>query len=164
MSRRYFKKMIVLFWLLWWITAFLTDFIGGLNTIGITNIKWFAGENYPFLVQNLTPLGIPTPFIVISFVGIIVWLFLSMVLFAWAAFTPMEPRQPWLKRVDAAFMVSLGLWAAFFLADQTIMNFPLEENHMVQGGFQLLCYLAIYLLPDEPSHRASGSASGSNDE
>ena len=32
------------------------------------------------------------------------------------------------------------------------MNFQLEQNHMVQGGFQLLTFLALHLLPDEPSH------------
>lgn len=53
-----------------------------------------------------------------------------------------------LNRVNLAFIFSLSFWLLFFLADQLIMNFDLEENHMVQGGFELLCYMLINIVPD----------------
>jgi hypothetical protein len=45
--------------------------------------------------------------------------------------------------------ISMSLWLVFFLSDQVVMMFDLEENHMVQGGFQLLTFMTIHLLPDE---------------
>lgn len=146
--RIYFKQGLVIFWLLWWAFAFLTDFIGGLEMLGVTSTPWFDGHNYPFLKKTLEQFGATTAVDVALFVGIILWALLSTVLFAFAAVTPYSRKEIWLQRVDVAFIVSLALWLAFFLSDQTVMNFDLEENHMVQGGFQLLCYLTIYLLPD----------------
>ncbi|WP_170348858.1 hypothetical protein [Ruegeria atlantica] len=148
LMRILFKQSLVIFWFLWWTFAFLTDFIGGLELLGLTSTPWFDGHNFPFLQKTLAQFGASTAVDVILFVGIILWLFLSTLLFAFASFTPYSQTDRWQKRVDAAFIASLGLWLAFFLADQTVMNFDLEENHMVQGGFQLLCYLTIYLLPD----------------
>ena len=58
-------------------------------------------------------------------------------------------EQSWRERVNAAFIISLGLWFAFFISDQVVMMFDLEQNHMVQGGFQLLTFMAIHFLPDD---------------
>lgn len=149
LTRPRFKQAIVLFWGLWWLFAFLTDFIGGLEVLGVLSTPWFDGQNYPFLQKTLAPFGASDPVDVALFVGIIAWALLSTLLYAIAICTPMQDKNRWMRRVDRAFIVSLGLWLAFFLADQVVMNFDLEQNHMVQGGFQLLCYLTIYLLPDE---------------
>ncbi|WP_170328581.1 hypothetical protein [Ruegeria arenilitoris] len=147
--RVFFKQSLVIFWFLWWAIAFLTDFVGGLELLGMTSTPWFDGHNYPFLVKTLEQFGSTTAINVTLFIGIILWALLSAVMFLLAAMTPYARKDVWLKRVDMAFVVSMGLWLAFFLADQTVMKFDLEENHMVQGGFQLLCYLTIHLLPDE---------------
>lgn len=146
--RIFFKQSLVVFWLLWWAFAFLTDFIGGLELLGVTSTPWFDGHNYPFLKKTLEQFGASTAVDLFFFVGIILWLLLSTFFFLIATVTPYSNKKIWLKRCDTAFIVSLGLWLTFFLADQTVMNFDLEENHMVQGGFQLLCYLTIHLLPD----------------
>ncbi len=52
------------------------------------------------------------------------------------------------KRIIVVFW---ALWwtLAFFISDQVVMMFDLEENHMVQGGFQLLTFIAIAYLPDD---------------
>ena len=154
LTRDRFKQALVAFWAVWWAIAFLTDFIGGLNELGLTSTRWFAGENYPFLRKTLAPYGIPTALATLLFVGIIAWSFLSTILFTIAAITPIRQRARWLRRVDTAFIASLGFWLAFFLSDQIFLKFNLEQNHMVQGGFQLLCYLAIHLLPADTPSRA----------
>ncbi len=146
-----FKRLLVWFWAVWWLLAFLTDALGGLKQIGLVAAAWLPHTNYPFLVSSLAPYAVPTWVPAFLFVGIIAWSFLSTVLLGLAAVTPRAPEDRWRRRVDTGFIVSLGLWLAFFIADQIVMNFDLEENHMVQGGFQLLCYMAIRLLPDEPS-------------
>ena len=58
-------------------------------------------------------------------------------------------KDKWYTNVNMAFIFSMVYWMLFFLADQIVMNYDLEQNHMVQGGFELLSYLAIHLLPDE---------------
>ena len=146
--RIFFKQGLVGFWFLWWAFAFLTDFIGGLELLGVTSTNWFDGHNYPFLEKTLEPFGATSSVDVALFVGIILWALLSAGLFLIALLTPYAQKDLWMKRADLAYIVSLGLWLAFFLATQVVMNFDLEENLMVQGGFQLLCYLTIYILPD----------------
>lgn len=148
-SLKAFKRLLVWFWALWWFLAFLTDFIGGLKEIGLVAATWLPYSNYPDLVSSLAPYGVPAWLPAILFVGILAWSLLSTVLLVLAATTPLQPEARWRRRVDAAFIVSLGLWLAFFIADQVVMKFGLEENHMVQGGLQLLCFLAIRLLPDD---------------
>ena len=144
-----FKRILIWFWAIWWLLAFLTDFLGGLKELGVIAATWLPHTNYPFLVKSLAPYDVPgwlPPFL---FVGIITWSFLSTILLTIAAVTPLEPESRWRERVNIGFIVPLGLWLAFFIADQIVMLFNLEENHMVQGGFMLLCFMAIHLLPHE---------------
>ena len=144
-----FKKVLIYFWMLWWLIAFLTDFAGAMVQLGLVSGGWLPHSNYPYLVKSLAIYHPPAPLPPFLFAGIICWSFLSTVFFVAAAFTPMSPRQHWLARVNTAYIVSLGLWLAFFIADQIVMKFSLEQNHMVQAGFQLLTFLAIHILPDE---------------
>ncbi|MEM7225285.1 MAG: hypothetical protein AAF495_20070 [Pseudomonadota bacterium] len=145
-----FKRIILLFWAIWWLLAFLTDAIGALKEIGAVAAPWLPHTNYPSLVESLAPYQVPGWLPPLLFAGIIAWSFASTLLFAQAAATPREPAERWRRRVNNAFIVSLSLWLAFFIADQIVMKFALEQNHMVQGGFQLLTFLAIHLVPDEP--------------
>jgi len=144
-----FKRGIVVFWALWWLLAFLTDLIGGLKEVGVIAAPWLPHTNYPGLVEALAPYDPPGWLPPALFVGIIAWSLLSTLLLGLAASTPAQPSTRWLRRVNTAFIASLGLWLAFLLADQVAMKFELEGNHMVQGGFQLLCLMAIHLLPND---------------
>lgn len=149
MSISFFKWVIVAFWALWWLIAFLTDVAGGLKELGVFSPVWLSSTNYQFMLQTLAPFGAPHWLSAVFFIGIIAWSGTSTVLLARAALTPMQPQSRWKQRVNAGFIVSLGLWFAFYLADQVVMKFDLEENHMVQGGFQFLCFMALHLLPDD---------------
>lgn len=144
-----FKRAILVFWALWWLVAFLTDVLGGLQKIGVIGATGLPLTNYSFLVKSLAMYHVPGWLPAVFFVGIVAWSGLSTLLFALAAATPPQPAARWRQRMNTAFILSLGLWLVFFLADQVILNFDLEENHMVQGGFQLLTFMAMYVLPDE---------------
>ena len=144
-----FKRLLLVFWTLWWLVAFLTDFIEALQEIDVIPATGLPLTNYPFLVKSLAPYHVPAFLPPVLYVGIITWSLLSTLLFALAAMTPLQPATRWWHRANMAFIVSLGLWLTFFLADQIILNFDLEQNHMVQGGFQLLTFVAIHLLPDD---------------
>jgi hypothetical protein len=143
------KPIFVLFWAAWWFIAFFTDVAGGLSHLQLLHVSWSNDANYLFLVQSLQLFQVPTWIPVVCFIGIIAWSGLSCALFAWASFGFMCNNSHWMRRVDLAFIVSLTFWLAFFIMDQLILNFDLEQNHMVQGGFELLTYLAIKLLPEQ---------------
>ncbi|TAK77028.1 MAG: hypothetical protein EPO11_03280 [Gammaproteobacteria bacterium] len=143
-----FKKLTIIFWMLWWLAAFWTDLSGGLAHLGvIQTTTWISDSNYPFLINSLQIYPLPTWLPPLFFIGIVVWLAISFFAFLWACFALGQPSTVWMSRARAAYILSLLLWMAFFLADQMIFKFDLEENHMVQGGFEFLCFLALYLLP-----------------
>lgn len=147
-NNRVFKKIIVLFWTIWWLIALWTDIVGALSHLKLLNYSWAQDQNYPFLVQSLMmynpPIWLP-PFL---FAGIILWSLIITLCFCWASLSLYCSSNSWKTRANYAFIISLTYWFAFFIADQFVMNFELEQNHMVQGGFQLLTFLVLYLLPD----------------
>lgn len=142
-----FKKIIILFWTLWWLIALWTDIVGGIAHLGFIHASWAPDTNFPFLVASLKMYHAPTWLAVVFFIGILLWSCLASVSFLWASLAINKDRKIWLKRAQTAFIISLTYWLAFFLADQAVMKFELEQNHMVQGGFALLSYFALYILP-----------------
>lgn len=142
-----FKKIIVIFWALWWLVALWTDVIGGLSHLGYLHASWAPDNNYPFLVKSLEMYNVPNWLPAFFYIGINIFSFACVILFVRAVWTLNKPN--WLDNVNIAFIFSMSYWLMFFLADQIIMNFDLEQNHMVQGGFQLLCYLTLYILPNK---------------
>ncbi|MCL9684842.1 hypothetical protein [Legionella maioricensis] len=152
-NKEAFKKMIIIFWALWWLTALWTDIVGSLAHFGWLIKSWAPDTNYPFLLNSLKMYPLPEWGPPLLFIGILLWSLLSTVVFCWACVGLNKDSKIWMRRADIAFIVSLGYWLAFFLADQLVMKFDLEENHMVQGGFQLLTYLTLYLLPSTPTKK-----------
>jgi hypothetical protein len=149
MEIRFFKKALVVFWALWFVIAFFTDFFGWLDTFDNMHISWAGTDNYSFLVKSLHIFSVPDTVAQFLYFGIIAWLFVSSLAFIFASvvgFTSNYSR--WLKFANYAFIISLCLWFVFFLADQLVMNFDLEANHMVQAGVEFISYLALYILPD----------------
>lgn len=112
------------------------------------NANWAPDTNYPFLVDSLKMYNVSSFLPALFFIGILAWSLLSTLSFCWASIGLLKTPSIWMHRAKIAFIISLTYWLAFFLADQAVMKFDLEENHMVQGGFQLLTFLALYLLPE----------------
>lgn len=144
-----FKKILIVFWTLWWLIAFWTDIVGAFAHVGVLTATWAPDTNYPFLAESLKMYNVPDWLVALLFVGIISWSGIATLLFCWATVGLNKNRTVWMQRAQLAFIVSLSFWLAFFLADQLVMKFDLEQNHMVQGGFQFLTFLALYLLPDK---------------
>lgn len=143
-----FKKIIILFWTVWWFIALWTDVIGALTQMGYLHVSWAPDTNYPGLVQSLAMYNVPSWLPIYLFIGIVLWSLLSTALFTWASIGLIYDHKIWMRRAKYAFIVSLTYWLAFYIADQTVMKYDLEQNHMVQGGFQLLTFISLYLLPE----------------
>jgi hypothetical protein len=141
-----FKKTLILFWSLWWLIALWTDVTGGLAHLGLLNASWAPDINYPFLVASLKIYHAPSFLTGILFIGILLGSLVSALAFCQASLSLTKNETIWIRRAEVAFIISLTFWLAFFIADQLVLKFDLEQNHMVQGGFELLSFFALYLL------------------
>lgn len=142
-----FKKILIVFWAIWWLIALWTDITGGMAHLGLLKASWAPDTNYPFLAASLAMYHVPNWLIATLFFAILVGSLVSTLAFFWACLSLNKDITIWMRRAEIAFIISITFWLAFFLADQLVLKFDLEENHMVQGGFQLLSFLALYLLP-----------------
>lgn len=145
----FFKKCLVIFWCAFWCVTFLTDFGGALTLLGWVHKSWLFADNYTNLVDALKIYSPVHAIVVALFVGILLWSLLSTSLFIRATASLCQPKTVWFPKAQLAFIVTMLFWLSFFVADTIVYKFGLLENHMVQGGFELLCYLALYALPDE---------------
>ncbi len=148
LDNQQFKKIIILFWALWWLITFWTDVVGGLAQLSILNASWTPNNNYPYLVKCLQMYPLPDWVPGLLYVGIIFCSGISAYVFCWASSALGKSSTVWMSRARTAFIITMIYWCAFFLADQMVMQFDLEQNHMVQGGFELLSFLALYILQD----------------
>lgn len=120
LSLIFFKRTLMLFWVLWWLVAFLTDLGGAMFQLGWFSENWLPHSIYPYLVKTIA-LFDPRQFLArLLFAGIICWLFLSTAFFVRAVFTSTLRRDVWIARVNSAFINSLALWLAIFTADQVV--------------------------------------------
>lgn len=143
----FFKKSLIFFWTIWWLIALWTDVVGALAHYGLLHAAWAPDTNFPFLAESLKMYSVPLWLTTLFFIFILLWSLASTAAFVWASVALNQPQAIWMQRAKVAYIISLGFWLAFFLADQLVMKFDLEQNHMVQGGFELLSFLAMYLLP-----------------
>lgn len=139
------NKIIIIFWAAWWLIAFWTDIVGSLAHLNVLHASWAPDTNFPFLVSSLRMYNAPKWLAVLLYLGIIGWSFLCTAAFTWTACSLHKHPAIWRQRAQLAFILSLTFWFAFFLSDQIVMKFDLEENHMVQGGFALLTYLCLFI-------------------
>jgi hypothetical protein len=141
--RHLIRSGILLFWATWFTVVTLTNVLDGLKALGFLPAGWtLASGNYGLMLKVAAVHSTPTPVVALLFLGVIVWEALATVLF-WRA---------WAGRAEAihtAFTVGLALWAAFVLADEIFIAYPLEAVHLRLFGLQLVSLLALRLLPDD---------------
>ena len=81
------------------------------------------------------------------FSGVIVWQLLAVTLLGWAFMTSLREGDIDGPAVNAAFACSLGLWAAFMIADEIFKQYDTQRSHVLFFTAQLLTLLAIHELP-----------------
>lgn len=142
-----FKKTIIVFWAIWWLIILWTDSVSAAAHLGVLNASW-APDKYTYFASTLNMYHVPAWFPAFLYVCILIWAFFTVITFMWACFSLNKNKTVWLYRANIAFIISLVFWFAFLIADQIIMRYDIEQIHIVQGGFQLLSFLSLYLLPD----------------
>ena len=144
---KFFKKISVVFWLLWWVTTLWTDIIGYIVYFYGFRASWASAGNFLFLVRSLKKYSVPFIVDKLLYIGIIFISFIVFIMFLYA--TIKITSREWLKYANIAFIFALLYWMLFFISDQIVMNFVLEANHMIQASFMLLNFIVINLLPDD---------------
>jgi hypothetical protein len=144
----FFKRVLVLFWALWFSIVFLSNLADAAKGLGLLNESWtFASGNLKFIKETTARYRTPDLANWILFAGVIVWEGVAVVLF-WRAGWRFRGRGSGHKTLYAAFTTSMLLWGAFLVADEVFIAYPLEGTHLRFFIAQLVTLLAVELLPE----------------
>jgi hypothetical protein len=144
------KRGLLLFWSVWLTVVFATNLCDAGKALGLLGESWaFASGNYQFLVQTTARYGPPEWLNRLLFAGVLCWQGMAALLFwlAWVTFRGREKTGKGL--LYAAFTAGLMLWAAFAVASEICIAYPVEATHIRLFTAQLATLLAIELLPEE---------------
>jgi hypothetical protein len=145
----FLKRCLLAFWAAWLSVVFATNAADAAKAFGWLGPEWaFASGNFGFLSETTARYDPPTWLNDLLFVGVISWEGLAAVLFWRAWWRSRGPREAGRRSVYAAFTASLSLWAAFLLADEVLIAYPVEATHLRLFTAQLATLLAIELLPE----------------
>lgn len=140
------KQGALLFWTLWLTLVFLGNLCDFLKHLGVLSEHWkFASGNYDLMHKTTDVYHLPEISVRILFVGILLWEALAMAQMAAALVTFNGALT---GEIYTAFGISLGLWAAFLIADEVFVAYPMETTHIQIFIAQLVTLLALYLLPN----------------
>jgi hypothetical protein len=145
------KRTLLFFWAAWLTLVLTTNVMDGCKVVGLLPESWaFASGNYRFLAETTARYGTPAWVNGVLFAGVICWEGIATLLF-WLAWWRFRGRgKGGVRTLYAAFTVSLGLWAAFLVADEIFIAYPVEATHLRLFIAQLATLLAVELLPEEP--------------
>lgn len=139
------KRALLLFWAIYLTLVFTTNVLDAAKALGLLPQAWkFASGNYAFLVATTSRYGAQTEVNAVLFAGVVGWEGLAAFFF-WMAMIYFEQR----TYIYPAFGVGLGLWAAFVIADEVCIAYPVSATHWRLFTATLVTLLAVELLPDK---------------
>jgi hypothetical protein len=142
------KRLLLLFWAVWLSVVFLSNLADAGKGLGLLGESWaFASGNWKLIRETTGRYRIPAVVNAILFASVILWEGGAAVLF-WRASWSFRGRNAGRPAVYLAFMTSLLLWAAFLLADEVFIAYPLESTHLRLFIAHLVTLLAVELLPE----------------
>jgi hypothetical protein len=141
------KRLLLLSWAVWLTVVLTTNVLDGGKALGLLGEDWaFASGNFHFLAETTARYGTPGWLNGLLFVGVIGWEGGAAVLF-WLACWKFGTGSAGRRVVYAAFTAALTLWAAFLVADEVCIAYPVEGTHLWLFTAQLATLLAVELLP-----------------
>jgi hypothetical protein len=143
-----FKLGLVFFWGLWLLIVFLTNLFEGLKALRILPPYWrFASQNFQAVAQATATYHAPPWVPRLLFFGVLCWQIVALLFFGRALVFSIEEGAPASGPLNAAFASSLGLLAAFMIADEICKQYDTERAHILFFIAQLVTWLALYVLP-----------------
>ncbi|MCC2641958.1 MAG: conserved rane protein of unknown function [Nitrospira sp.] len=142
------KLGLISVWGLWIFIAFLTNLFDGLKVMRRLPPYWkFASDNFQAVAQATALYHAPPWFAKILFLGVLLWQSLALICFGRAIVSSWTEGSPAWGSVNAAFAASLGLLAAFMIADEIFKQYDVERAHVLLFIGQLVTLIALYVLP-----------------
>jgi hypothetical protein len=143
----YIKLGCLLFWAVWFLVAFITNFFDFLNLIGWIPPQWhFHSGNYHSLENVVSIYHTPNSLLNLLFALDILAQGISAVLFFIAFFCFWRGIYIW-QTIPLAFGISMGLWAVFLVMEEVFIAYSFESTHARLLIFEIVCLLMLYLLP-----------------
>ncbi len=141
------KFGLIAFWGLWFLLVILTNIFESLKALRVLPENWqFNSTNYSLITKATAKYSFPAWLNGALFAGAILWQIVILALY-WLAFqSSLAASKLNLKQVDMAFIVSIGLWAAFILTDEVFRTYQGERAHRTLFTMQLITLIAIHLL------------------
>jgi hypothetical protein len=142
---------LLFFWSAWFSVVFSTNLADGLRQAGLLPTGWrFTSGNFQLINQSIGIYSLQESWAAILF-GAVVLVQLGAAMVFWRAFldrdTVTKPDNP---KVLQAFVLGIGLFAAFLVADEFFVVYDrlsgLETTHLLVLCGLLLSYLVIHVL------------------
>ncbi|WP_338875174.1 hypothetical protein WBJ53_06080 [Spirosoma sp. SC4-14] len=137
---------LMLFWALYFSIVWLSNTADALKALSLLPANWpFASGNYTLIVRVVAIYQSPVWLSILFFAGVILWEGIGAFLF-WKAFAAVFRQNPTQKiSIHQAFGFTIGLWAAFILADEIFLAYMLGGISATHYNL-LLAELASFIL------------------
>jgi hypothetical protein len=143
----YIKLGCLLFWAVWFSVAFSANFFDFLNMEKELPLEWhFLSGNYQALATVLNIYHTPHGLLNTLFILDISIQAISAILFFVAVIYFLRAVCVW-QTVNLAFGISMALWATFLVMEEVFIAYPFEATHVRLIVFEMICLLALHLLP-----------------
>jgi len=143
-----FKLGLLLFWGLWYAIAFFTNVCEMLHALRVFPRTWpFASGNLRDVTQATKTYSGMRWLPRLLFFCVLGFQLLIVCLFGWAVVSSLAAGSIKPDAVNTAFAASLGLWAAFMLADEIFKQYDTEHAHVLFFIAQLVTFVAFQATP-----------------
>ena len=142
------QRLILGFWAGWYLLIVASNVCDAARALGWLPAGWrFTSGNLDAVRRATAIYGLGESLVAILFAAVVLWEFAALVAFVAAALRQGRTGDGW-SAAGRAFLVSLGLWAAFILADELFVTFPtgIEGTHLRIFTAQLVSLLAVWSL------------------
>jgi hypothetical protein len=144
MSLGIIKRGLLIFWAAWTGLVFASNAADGLKRLRVLPESWaFASRNYNLMMKVTAIYHAPEWIVAALFFGVIGWQAAGTWSYSRASMRPSVGGG-----ILLAFGINLALWAAFMIADEVLLAYPMENVHRAVFTAQLLTLIAVWLLPE----------------
>lgn len=144
MSLGVIKRGLLIFWAAWTGLVFASNAADGLKELRVLPESWaFASHNFNLMIKVTAIYHLPEWTVAALFCGVIGWQAAGTWAYSRAATKPSAGGQ-----ILSAFGVNLALWAAFMIADEVFLAYPMENVHRAVFTAQLLTLIGVWMVAE----------------
>jgi hypothetical protein len=127
------RLVVLLFWSLWLTVVTASNVTNALRVAQVLPTRFaFASSNFQLIEAATAVYGAPRAVVWLLFAGVIAWEATAAALF-WRALLRAragDDQAAGERAAAAALATALGLFAAFMVADELLINYAIQATHM----------------------------------